>query len=553
MSYIWADLCSDDVIQRLAPSLAPHRGCTIIDINPGPGIFSSKIHDFLRPRSHILIEPIHEYHAPFLNPLVEAPSSKYHLRDWPFQESVHLDTYIKDGLMENREPGSAQVYKTYAGIDSILVFANLARGRSVRNGNPGHLSSHYRVLSFVNALRHGRGLHLNGPVRMLLWMADKDKNALLPQTVSIRKKIASQLEAYYHVEEIVGGSSRGPPYRERALELESGERVAKRMEAAGIQIPANRQDDLQKEVETNRFAPLRGDSVASSSTSRNWHRELHQLRKAFDQGEFSQLEGGPPGPHETKAKANAKLTPQFLRMRQLRSNARLGDRKQTALEGLLEAEAKIDSLQNELLHMDIDQATREDKLKEQRTIYDELKTALENKEPPFLAKFALLSDDRRALALDPPLLLWDRREAEPLVAQDEEFHTAHKLALLDFRPIVPVQYSMDQELALYFDYLSTHLLFNGSQTMKCLESLDPGAFEALALKVPELQDPRKCGRAFLEDMRTRNLTPELLYKLAIAWTQWPFRTPLTELVDRSSQFFYDDTEFRQFGTSLRRG
>ena len=35
----------DDLLQRLGPSLACHRSCDIIDINPGAGVWSAKVHD----------------------------------------------------------------------------------------------------------------------------------------------------------------------------------------------------------------------------------------------------------------------------------------------------------------------------------------------------------------------------------------------------------------------------------------------------------------------------------------------------------------------------
>ena len=37
--------------------------------------------------------------------------------------------------------------------------------------------------------------------------------------------------------------------------------------------------------------------------------------------------------------------------------------------------------------------------------------------------------------MDPPLLMWDRRNAEPILAEDDEFYHLNKpMALLDFQP-----------------------------------------------------------------------------------------------------------------------
>ena len=525
------------MIQRLAPSLAPHRDCTIIDINPGQGLFSSRLHDFLKPRSHILVEPIQAYHQPFLQILVDTPNSKYHLRNWQGRDAFELSSYAKEGLVSVSEPGTSNIVEENGRNDSILVLANVARGKIPKADTSSLKNSHFRVLAFMNALRRGAGLHSQGPVRMLLWLADKEKDALLPQTVSTRKKTALQLEAYFHVEEIVGGGSQRQQHRERTLDMTSGEQVAKRMETAGIQIPPCRQDQLYKEVESAMSTSVGGDLQVSSDPTRDWQRELQQLQLAFDEGKFSQFEGGPRGPHEARRKKHEPfntLTPQFQRLRQLRAHDRHGNRRQIILEGLLEAEAKVDLLESELLHENLDQADRDNKVKERDRIRDELKTSMKDKQPSFIAKFAFLGDDRRALALKPPLLMWDRREAEPLVVQDEEFYSPRKLALLDLRPLVPLPYPMTEEQLVYFDYLSSHLLHNGAENVKSLNHLAPGAFEALAPQVSALRDPLKGGRHGAEDLRGRSMTPEMVYRLALAWDQWAFKPPLSQVVDRGS-------------------
>ena len=47
----------------------------------------------------------------------------------------------------------------------------------------------------------------------------------------------------------------------------------------------------------------------------------------------------------------------------------------------------------------------------------------------------------------------------------------------------------------YFDDIATHLMgVRGPATLRHLNKLAPGAFEALTPKVPALRDPRKGGR-----------------------------------------------------------
>lgn len=66
---------TDDIIERLKPSLEKHHGCDVIEINPGPGVWSSALHEVLKPRTHVLMEPDHEFFQPMLQPLLDADSS----------------------------------------------------------------------------------------------------------------------------------------------------------------------------------------------------------------------------------------------------------------------------------------------------------------------------------------------------------------------------------------------------------------------------------------------------------------------------------------------
>ncbi|KAJ8125970.1 hypothetical protein O1611_g7668 [Lasiodiplodia mahajangana] len=68
-------LC-DDILSYIGPSLQRHQGCDILDIYPGAGLWSSKLHEFLQPRSHILLEPDAELYRPMLQPLLDKPGTK---------------------------------------------------------------------------------------------------------------------------------------------------------------------------------------------------------------------------------------------------------------------------------------------------------------------------------------------------------------------------------------------------------------------------------------------------------------------------------------------
>lgn len=526
-------LC-DDIIRRLAPSLSSHAGCTIIDINPGPGLLSSKIHELLKPQKHVLVEPIRDYHKPFLQPLADAPGSKYHLRDWDYIDAVRIQPYLDEGFLTSDQHGHGGLLAPTKPNNSILLIANMARAK-VSNKEKGTRSktSHFRALSFVNALRKGTELHSQGPIRMLMWLAEAEKTSILPRTVAMRKKTALQVESYFHVEEIVGNQKQLKLHREDRLDYESGKVVASRMKKAGINIPSNRQDDLQKEIQKATSNPGNEVLRISAELSRDWTREMQQLQEEFNEGKFSQFEGGPVGPEEVRREKKYRFstfTPKFLRLRELRHNTTAISKERNEVEDLLQEEAKINTLDNELLHLKLDPEASRAKTIERDRIACSLQAKLESTPPKLIARFTFLGDDRRAFALEPPLLMWDRRRAEPLMAQDDEFYPNHSLALLDFQPKVPLQYQLTSKQATYFDYICLFLLHNGNQTLKSLAHAAPGAFEALTSQVPALRDLRKGGRRDLENFRVRNLTPEMVYELALAWDKWPFKPPDSDLM-----------------------
>ena len=95
---------ADDVLKFYGKSLEIHKGCDILDINPGAGLWSQKLHEFLQPRSHVLMEPNSDYKH-FLDPLVNARDSKYKLVQ---KNTISLDSY-KELVTENVFPEQTRV------------------------------------------------------------------------------------------------------------------------------------------------------------------------------------------------------------------------------------------------------------------------------------------------------------------------------------------------------------------------------------------------------------------------------------------------------------
>ena len=480
------------------------------------------MHEFLQPQSHVFVEPDSSYHEPFLKPLLESTGSRYHLRTWEIAKSFDLYRYIQEGLIPSSQvDGNASGTATQRN-DSILILANATRGERKHQGR-GMYESHFRAQTFCSSLRRMDGLNAQGPVRMLMWLPDGEKQSILPRTVSHRTQLSLVLESYFHIEEIVTASRQSKERRETFIDIESGKQVARRMEAASIRIPQDRQDETQIRAQEALAKSSRQATAQVRDDPREWEKELQELEEAYANKLFAQnLPGARRG--------DGLQTPEFKRLLVLRHLLTFTDKRRVALDGLLAKEDEIDALQIELLHKNLTPEEREATAVKRDQIYKTFRDHLESSAATLPKKLAFLSDDRRAFALEPPLLLWDRRTAEPLLAGENEFYKTRRASLLDFQPLIPRPYPLTEEQWIYFDYILKTVMNHGKLTMKHLQSLAPGALEALMPHVPSLTDPLKGGRANYDELRARCLTPEMAHGLAMAWERWPLRPDIVDII-----------------------
>ena len=143
-----------------------------------------------------------------------------------------------------------------------------------------------------------------------------------------------------------------------------------------------------------------------------------------------------------------------------------------------------------------------------------------------LNRYTLTYDDHKAFSQDPPLLTWDQRQGEPLIAHSGDFYSERSggtMSLFDIQPkplsanpMTPAQYR-------YFDRLR-HMLFDTSVvSLSALDFVAAGASSMVYRQVPALTDPRRGGERDIKDLRTRVLTPEMLHGMALAWDRWAYK------------------------------
>ncbi|KAL8778376.1 MAG: hypothetical protein Q9213_007445 [Squamulea squamosa] len=528
-------LCND-AISRLAPSLRKHEGCTIIEINPGIGLWSSKVHDIVRPSKHILAEPPSSPFVPHLEALTKPQDSRYHLVDWPQLDAWEPDRYVAEGLLPALDPQPSKEPNR-----SILFLANTTAPTYHQ-----HQSSisriHLKLLLWASDIANGASFHIGGPVRMLLWCPEKDVTSILPRTIRYRSKLSLLLEMTCQIEEVVGSDesvSAKQKKRDQVIELDSGHRVAKQMQELGIIVPAGRETELHKQVKET-IAQMESNGVGrkpgqTAIRARGWHEELKELKERFKDVELPRTKEGRRKKILSNVSSEILHDPKFARFLELERNLKHVQKRTGLIEELLQEQARIDALDLEAHAPNIPERQRTTALSEIEQKKTALHERLDNlKGHSTRDEYEFFRHDRKAYATHPPLLMWDHRSAEPMKAYKEEFYPEKPLCLLDIQPRHPLPYPLTGAELLFFRMLTTTIWQNGGDNLTVLDRIAPGAFNAVTPKVPSLTDPTRGGERDIHDLPIRRLTPEMAYGLTKAWLDWPFRPNLGDLIHRGS-------------------
>lgn len=458
------------------------------------------------------MEADQERYASFIEPLLATPQSTYeHVTSLaevfrPGTGALHAQQHGPGGSEQN----SSNVNK------SLLFIANLTI-RSGRKEDPnyaGAVSKHMLHTFYNNMLRHTESdLHKYGLVRMLAWLPDEDKASIIPRTVMSRTKQAIQWELVAAVNEVAGGNfyQESPLLYRRQLEvdLESQRLIARKPLRGSLKAPAQRLPPSPQPPSAN--LPL--DEAGLTAMRRSPHRPAWT-------DELVDLE------QKCTAGALEMISKQYKRLKVLRAKrATAYNWHQQCLE-ITHSQRTLDRYERNLAtsshnspgtsrvdlgaHHDLATTLRGDRLR------------LPNHNAKLVNKYI---DDQRAFDSDPPVLAWDRRNAEPLWANKDEFFPERTLALVDFQPDPSFMTRLDtHDKKLCFDHVVS-LLFQlpGNTVRKALEGLVHDGVEQFLERVPSLLDPLQGGKADLDELRIRSLPVQLFVDLALAWESWPFR------------------------------
>ncbi|KAH0536337.1 hypothetical protein FGG08_006791 [Glutinoglossum americanum] len=468
---------------QLAPSLIAYKNCDIIDVNPGNGLWSSTLHGHLKPRTHLLLEPEESYISS-LRPLLDKPGSTYRHVPYSGIEWSSYEKIINDGLLPNQEPLEEHDPGYNSTNNTLLFIANLAHHPRRKFGDFKSISQ-LMIHQLTTAVRTRTIFQRYGLVRMLVWTINAEKNTILPRTVARRGKSTIQAETTCDkIQEVAGAEGGlGRKRRDMALDIASSKRVAMLMEKDGRERATDgaTQEGHPKEKQAS------GETEGGMDLSgRLWWEELKGLEEGYRNKEFTRFVT-----EECRQWGKTRmLTKDYQRLVHLRTFASSLKKKNTLVDQLLLKEEDREAAEESVMSMEQEQ--RDEELAKLAESYKEgLSTSSESMQD----NFALASDERKALTMDPPLLMWDRRTQEPIIAKPEEFQPQPKQSIL-----------------------------------RGLNTLAPGAAAYITPLAPSLSDPKRGGRRNLDQLRVRMLTAEMIEEIVVAWENWPFRPSMGELL-----------------------
>ncbi|TWU75928.1 hypothetical protein ED733_006277 [Metarhizium rileyi] len=494
-------LC-DDIIQYIGPSLERHRGCDLIDLNPGAGVWSSKLQEFLQPRKHVMMDLDAELYKPFLGHLLSKDSV----------ELIPKSGFVWKDLLEmirTRLSAQAEVMHsdTPTRNDTLLLTANLSTFPKKQYNGFDSISSMV-LYQFMSSISTSTLFQRYGLVRMLIWVNDEDKYKLLPRSINRRKKSAFEAELSCEwIHEVAGLDTEVQDrnaLRDEWINIESACQTLERMKAAGLSMPRGRETFIYSRLQ--REPELLGQKLAGvrpPSLARPFKQELEALEQGLS----------------TSADSSKRL-----KALQRRENH---ERKETHLYLTLlqERDAVAELATSSPIEFERANAAWNEKI-------DNLKKNTRN-------EFNGIRDSYHLFRQSPPAFLWDRRAFEPLSAKGEEFFPNAPTALLDIQPkaMHPVFRQQGPNSSRSGDMSEVMLRFWFHHTLIPIEKAMGGlwgGFGDLITKCPSVKDPSRGGTPMTGNgaLTVRAMNGEQWAEIMEAWMSWPFRPSYTQMLGR---------------------
>jgi transcription factor 1 len=521
-----ANVCflTDDVLTYMAPLLEKHKGCDILDLNPGVGLWSSKLHDFLRPRSHILLEGSPRLYQPYLQPLLDQPGSTYKLYEGDISQFSTFDTLIAGGAFPYQKRVASDAPHSQELNNSLLVTGTLIWDPPLPGlgftSLAGQLFGHFAKWSWTN-----QGFHAFGPARMLFWGLNEDVRYILPKGAHAIAKSSFFIPRTTNVSQIVTIDHPSRPKtravrRQPRYEIESLVQALKRGKDNGFELPAHRRENIHDFADD--IAKMTdGTGILSFTECQKYLKEQENLGKStegfLNSQVYEQMLREKSLPDEDE--------PKDLKVARYRATAKKYEGNRVKVDEAVDLGEAIYHLECKILAMEDgpDKDAQLARLHEMDSDFERRVGGInKNLRPSVYTEL----DDRIALRSAVPRLEWDQRPFEPLVLRPGEVWPEAAAGLYDMVPRPrPSDVSLE-DWEYEQDFITAASQRSTSSLPTVLDSVQHGG-SAIIEEVPILRDPKKGGRLNMNHMRARMLTLEMMEALSKAYREWPFRNPDT--------------------------
>ncbi|KAL1800108.1 hypothetical protein ACET3X_000450 [Alternaria dauci] len=562
-------LC-DDVLKYVGHTLDKHKGCDILDINPGAGLWSRKLHKYLQPRSHVLLEQRHDKFREFLDPLLTAPDSKYTLVDGDptvlqtYRDLVANGYFPHQTVLDADDPRAQEPNNTLL-VTGFFVWDPRLPGLGF-DSMAKQLAYRFASAAWTNDLFYAFGL-----VRTLFWVGTDDFSGIMADSISGLQKTTRFIEMAQNTSVFVTSErgprskGRGSSARDPRYDIETTIKALMNGRARGIELPPHRRDkihDFATDIEqisngTGRVSHdemqdyLHKQQLAGKSPvgllSSGLIEHYEQLRSVAQKYPELDLEIPPKIPGKKQARSSVPNDHPFAAgikaLRLTMSANRLTHKNKAQASAVADVGEEMYELECEILGMQ-DGPEKDSAMAKLAELNTKWNQDLESLNSNYARAPAAEVDDRLAIRSSSSFhLQWDARPFEPLVMRSDEVWPQNHLSLISAEPNPkPVAESSD-----FYEWVTDFIfgLFSHPQegVNHALDKMQHGLSDIIN-ECPSLKDPKKGGRLQMEHLRVRMLTDEMIFELVRAYRNWPFKAPDS---DSTTYFKNKHSEFASIG------
>ncbi|KAI5842458.1 hypothetical protein DFP73DRAFT_480140, partial [Morchella snyderi] len=187
-------------ISRL--DLSAYKNPILIDMAPGICTWSAALHDALKPRAHILLEP-QKLYEPWVADFQSTRPNTYWLPEHGDRWALYMNMFGLDSppakWPKNYPNLMPRTVPPEDGVNTDLIFTgNISESDTLNN----------RLLAqLIATIPRERWLMTFGRVRFLMWIRDETKVRYIPRTVANRIRATVMAEAVCDVTEVVSSNT----------------------------------------------------------------------------------------------------------------------------------------------------------------------------------------------------------------------------------------------------------------------------------------------------------------------------------------------------------